>query len=487
MTLTPSTGPGLHDLLRAPLAIVDLETTGGRPGSDRITEVAIITVDADGVRRWSTLVNPGCHIPVFITRLTGISPDMVADAPAFAEIADEVWRRLEGHLFIAHNARFDYGFLKAEFERLGRPFQLRSLCTVRVARALAPEAPRHSLDAVMARYGLSAQQRHRALDDAQVVLDFLLRARAAHGDEALAAAAGEVRKRPSLPPYLDEALVETLPTGPGVYFFHGEAGLLYVGKARNIRQRVLSHFSADATGAKAVRLSQQVRRITWEETAGELGALLREAQRVKQLQPLHNRQLRRQGALLSISLREDARGLLQPVPVQGDALVAGGRLHGLFPSRAAITRLLRELAAREGLCDYALGLARPAPRPCPSRQLKRCHGLCEGVDTPVKHNLRLLQALGAHALKAWPYAGPVVYVEPGVRAGEGEWHLLDNWCWLGSARDEAELAGLLAARDEATPVLDRDTYRLLVSAVLRHPERVRPLVSSTGDARLICA
>lgn len=463
---------------KQPLAIVDLETTGGRAQQDRITEIGIILVDESGVRTWSTLINPECRISSFITQLTGISNDTVASAPRFADIADELMSLLKGRLFIAHNARFDYAFIKAEFERLGQFFQVKSLCTVRLSRTLSPEQPRHNLDSVMASYGITISNRHRALDDAQAVYEFLLKAEARHGVETVAEAALGVKKRTTLPSYLDDSLVDDMPTCPGVYFFHGEAGLLYVGKAKNIRARVLSHFAADLTSTKEMRLSQQVRNITWETTAGELGALLREARYVKQLQPLQNRQLRRQSRLGAMTLKPRADGALQPGYVTGSGLSQESRLYGLFNSRAAMTKYLRSIGTEHALCDYALGLERAAQRPCPSRQLKRCQGLCEHQETPMQHNLRLMQAVESQALKTWPFQGAVVLEEHNPETGETELHLVDNWCWLGSARDEQALESLLESSHD--PSLDKDTYRLLVSAVYGKDKlKVRALSTPT--------
>lgn len=156
-----------------PLAFVDLETTGATATADRVTEIGIVEVDEDGsVREWQQLVNPGTRIPPFIEQLTGISNEMVADAPPFAAVADETLRRLEGRLFIAHNARFDYGFLKNEFKRLGIAFRAPVLCTVKLSRTLYPEFHRHNLDSLIERHGLQADARHRALADAQLIHQF---------------------------------------------------------------------------------------------------------------------------------------------------------------------------------------------------------------------------------------------------------------------------------------------------------------------------
>jgi DNA polymerase-3 subunit epsilon len=154
------------------LAFVDLETTGATAASDRITEIGIVQVDEDGVREWSSLVRPQRRIPAFIQRLTGITDDMVEDAPRFADLADEVAAKLHGYLFVAHNARFDHGFLKSEFGRMETAFDPPVLCTVRLSRRLYPQHARHGLDALIARHGLDVTSRHRALGDARLLWQF---------------------------------------------------------------------------------------------------------------------------------------------------------------------------------------------------------------------------------------------------------------------------------------------------------------------------
>jgi DNA polymerase-3 subunit epsilon len=155
------------------LVFVDLETTGGNAAYDRITEVGIVRVrDGELIEEWSSLVNPECPIPAYIESFTGISNQMVADAPRFAEIAEQVQEKLHGALFVAHNARFDYAFLRSEFLKLDRHFSAKVLCTVKLSRRLFPEFVRHNLDAVMERNGLTCSARHRALGDARVLHDF---------------------------------------------------------------------------------------------------------------------------------------------------------------------------------------------------------------------------------------------------------------------------------------------------------------------------
>jgi DNA polymerase III subunit epsilon len=271
--------------LEAPLAIVDLETTGGHPAWDRVTEIGVLEVDGFELSsEWSTLVNPGTAIPAPIQALTGITNEMVSSAPSFAELAAELYERLAGRVFVAHNARFDYGFLRHEFERAGLRFLAKTLCTVRLSRRLYPGQASHNLDSLIARHGIDCRARHRALGDADAVWQFLRHAALEHGDEIVAVAARQVARQPALPPHIDRALIDAIPEAPGVYVFHGEGGApLYVGMSRSMRSRVLRHFSSNTHWAP------QVANIDWQRTAGELGARLREARLVKELSPAYNR------------------------------------------------------------------------------------------------------------------------------------------------------------------------------------------------------
>jgi len=199
----------MKPLLDAPLAIVDVETTGAHPAWDRVTEIAVVEVAHGEVRsEWSTLVNPGTRIPPAIQALTGITDDMVAGAPAFEDLAPGLYERLEGRVFVAHNARFDYGFLRHEFERAGLRFQARTLCTVKLSRRLYPDQARHNLDSLIERHHLQCSARHRALGDAQAVWQFLRVAAEERGSEAVAQAAGQLSRLPALPAHIERAAVE---------------------------------------------------------------------------------------------------------------------------------------------------------------------------------------------------------------------------------------------------------------------------------------
>ena len=283
----------LPPLIDAPIAFVDLETTGGSVAEHRITEIGVVQVGQDGVSRWSTLVNPGQSIPPFIQSLTGITDDMVRDAPSFASLAAELFERLEGRLFVAHNASFDRGFLRGEFQRAGFAFNPDVLCTVKLSRALWPHEKRHGLDALIQRHALAPLARHRALADADLLWQFWQRLHAAWEPEVLRAQIDRAVRRYRIAGDITEDVIDAAPAGHGVYaFFDASDAPLYVGRSVRLRQRVRAHLTGERRSARELRIAEQVRRVQWCATGGELGALLTEAQWISRMRPVHNRQPR---------------------------------------------------------------------------------------------------------------------------------------------------------------------------------------------------
>jgi DNA polymerase-3 subunit epsilon len=476
--------PDVRCLMFAPaIAFVDLETTGTTPTGDRITEIGIVRVaEGEFVDEWSSLVNPGCTIPEDIQVLTGITNGMVRDAPTFSELRREVLERLQGHLFVAHNARFDYGFLKNEFRRLDIAFSAEVLCTVRLSRRLYPEAVGHGLDALIARHGLqdaiapagSARAgRHSALGDARAVWRFVQVVYRDRDPAEVEAAVKRLLKIPSLPPQLAADALEGLPEGPGVYRFYGVNDLpIYIGKSVNLRERIRSHFSGDYRSANDVRISGEIQRIEVDPTAGELGALLKEARLVKELLPLHNYRLRRKLNACFIRL-EGLRSppeVLQAKDIDWSARADGAEtLYGPFATRAHVKAMLEEIAAAEGLCWRLLGWEKRGG-PCFARQVRKCRGACLGEETPEQHNLRLATALHDHRLLEWPWPGRVAIRERHPDGSLDEAHVFERWSHIGTARSEDELEDL--ARSSAEIDFDPDVYRILVSYIAKHRRSV---------------
>ncbi|MDR5778795.1 exonuclease domain-containing protein [Caballeronia sp. LZ065] len=273
-----------------PIVFVDLETTGGTFGVDRITEIGIVEVGPQGVSQWTSLVNPQRSIPAFVQQLTGINDAMVRNAPTFDQLAENLLERMSGRLFIAHNAHFDHSFLKGEFKRVGLRFVPDVLCTVQLSRAVYPSESRHGLDALVQRHALVPSARHRALADADLLWQFWQHLHRAHAPDVMQAHLERVTRRFQLATHIDEDTIERIPAGCGAYVFHGDDDApLYAGRSVRLRQRVRSHLVGPKRSAKDLRLASLVRRVEWKATGGEIGAMLAEAQWIAALRPAHNR------------------------------------------------------------------------------------------------------------------------------------------------------------------------------------------------------
>ncbi len=409
------------------IACVDLETTGGQAARDRIIEAGVVLLeDGEVVEEYSTLVNPGTRIPYAIQQFTGITEAMVADAPPFDAVAGAIESRLAGRLFVAHNARFDYGFLRSEFRRVDRRFRAPVLCTVRLSRALTPNERGHNLDAVMQRHGIACDARHRALGDAKVLAEFLRIARERWPATELAAIVDRLAGSSRLPPQLDPTLADELPEGPGVYLFYGEDdALLYVGTAKNLANRVPAHFAKPRARLEQ-QLTQQVRRIEWVETAGEFGALVTEARLIRNRKPALNRKLRGASGLWTITLREDSSMPLAQFAML-DVLDDPGVGYGMFKRRVDAERALEGLTREHALCAKWLGIEEAAGS-CVGFQLGRCRGVCVGRELPAVHAVRAKLALSGLKRKEWPFAGPIGIRERDWRGVE-ETHVFDRWCY----------------------------------------------------------
>jgi DNA polymerase-3 subunit epsilon len=228
-----------------------------------------------------------------------------------------------------------------------------------------------------------------------------------------------------------------------------------------------------------MRMAQEIRRVEWIETAGEIGALLLEARLVKQRQPLHNRQLRRESSLCAWRLSADplARPLL--TLVRGEELQPRefGQLYGVYRSKSQAIKSLRELAEQHTLCPQALGLESGKGR-CFAQQIGHCKGVCCGLEKPELHYLRLKLALAEHRLQVWPHAGPVGLREHHAESGRSDIHIFDQWCHLATVHDEAELEAALQSRQ--TLAFDLDSYRLLLKQLLPTGKRKSALLLLSG-------
>jgi DNA polymerase-3 subunit epsilon len=274
------------------------------------------------------------------------------------------------------------------------------------------------------------------------------------------AAVHELIGHSSLPPNIDKSLVDELPEKPGCYIFYGEhKAPIYIGKSISIRSRVMSHFQAALTQRKEMKLSLQIREIDWIETSGELGALLLESRLIKDRMPSMNIKLRRSKDLCAWKIQADAEGILVPRLVSHHDLSPGLQddIYGLFYSKREANTYLKSIAKKHRLCESLLGLEkRTEGKSCFGYQIKQCTGVCIG-KSPIKlHNLQLTTALQLLKVQVWPYQGPIA-----IKEGD-QMHVIDRWCYLGSAINHDELDELMRFGDAE---FDLDIYKILQKAL----------------------
>jgi DNA polymerase-3 subunit epsilon len=449
------------------LAFIDIETTGTLAAYDRITEIAIkIWEDGELLESWQSLLDPEVRIPPYIQSLTGISNEMVKSAPLFREFADQIDELTKDCILVAHNVRFDYAFLKAEFRRLNVSWSRRVLCTVKLARTLYPQYQRHGLDALIERHGIKIEARHRAMGDVDAMLDFFLLAREQHSERDFDAAILRQLKLCSLPKGLSEDQVSSIPKTPGVYRFYGENNvLLYVGKSVNLYQRVLSHFQSDHLSAKDMSIAQSITHIDWTETAGDLGAQLLELQEIKTLNPLYNRRSRASKTLVSIKLEKNADGFMVASLCREIDFSQLSQYYGLYRSVQAAKKALAELANKNRVCRKLLGLEK-GKGACFGYQTHSCHGACINNERTDLYNLRMRIAFHDLRLKMWPYEGMVGIKESHPQRPWSQLHAVYNWRYIATVDSEEALYQLQEEGVEKTATFDLDSYKLLSKAML---------------------
>ena len=431
------------------LALVDLETTGGSSAYHKIIEIGVILVDEGQItQRWQSFIDPGVSIPEKINQLTGISDKDVISAPVFADIAGELEQLLAERIIVAHNAKFDVGFLKAAFNTCEISFKPKTLCSVRLSRKLFPQFKRHSLNHIIRRFNCYIHSRHRALDDAEVIWQFFLNISRIHSEEDISIACDTLVKQPNVPPLLGKEVVDGLPKKSGVYYFYNsDWKLLYIGKSVNIHDRVRSHFSQPYTRNRQVRMYSSIAHIDYEITPSDFGAQIRESQQIKKLKPEFNLRLRKSRYLyyLSTSLSDEGNhaGYLQVSIDRVDSAVADSQQHfGLFRSFKQAEKQLEKLADQYFLCYKLLGLEKSRQKhgPCFRHQLKKCFGACCGEEAPELYNERLQAAIKNYQIMQWPWPSAILVKE--CCPGDGElvnYHLLDQWRYLASIKIEEEL------------------------------------------------
>lgn len=379
------------NLNKSKFTIVDVETTGSiRYG--RMTEICIITViDMKITDVYQSLINPETPIPRPITALTGISNEMVYDAPKFYEIAEIIEAKMKDAIFVAHNVNFDFGFLKKEFENVGKKFLKKKLCTVRLSRKLIPGLSSYSLSRLCKSVGISLKGAHRAEADTRATTTLFLNLLKLDGKTDYQTFNNYLNKssrQSTLPANLPTEDFEKLPSTAGIYIFKDKGGkIIYVGKAKDIKKRVLSHFYSKAQ--KTINLCAETHALDFEQTGNELCALLLEADYIRQYYPKFNQAQKKPTNIYQIVSYENQLGVLQLAlhKTKGNY----NSVQTLFNITIGMETLTR-LCEKFNLCPKYCSL-QVTNGSCSHYKIKNCSGVCSQNEDVSAYNERVKRAL----------------------------------------------------------------------------------------------
>lgn len=406
------------------IAIIDLESTGGHFYTDRITEVALIKITAEGISRQSWLINPQQSIPPFVANLTGIDDELVKDAPTFQTLAPLLHQELNQALIIAHNTRFDYHFLRHEFMRAGLSFRAPELCTVKFSRKLYPQHHKHNLDSIIARFNIQLLDRHRAMPDADAVYQLLSISHQEIGQAAWLNQAKALVAPQALNPHTPTGLAEALNALPDdagtVLFYDAQNALL----SWSDHERAYIEARSPFTRNKRPDWIKHAHHLVYLPAVGPFDAYI---QGLLWLQQHHPEVVTHPDAAQSftLSLKANEHHQLQAhiKPIQPGVLHAP--LYGLFAHPKAAKRALSQLALTHQLCQASLGILPTTLAkglPCPQYEMHACQGACVGKEAIEAHNKRAKAAFTELPLKDWPYPDRILVHERHPLSGQQQTH-----------------------------------------------------------------
>jgi len=374
-------------------AIVDIETTGGYAAANGITEISIRVLDGgEVIEQYETLINPGQPIPKYIQAFTGITNEMVADAPRFEEVAEKIFTILQGNVFVAHNVNFDYSFIKNHLHFYGYSFTAKKLCTVRLARQVFPGLPSYSLGNLCHSLEINIENRHRAGGDAAATVILFQKILAADEKGVIKNSLNRGSKEQMLPPHVPKAHFDALPPTPGVYYFQDVKGkVIYVGKAKNIRTRVNSHFSNNSAGRQKQNFTRNIYGISFQPTATELMAAILESAEIKRLWPIFNTSQKRQEEVFGIFVYEDQKGYMRlGIEKKRKNSNPVYTFHYKIDGYGVLRKLMKMFELCPKLCFMQTDKGA-----CVGIEEAHCHGACEGKEEASLYNDRVLQAIAS--------------------------------------------------------------------------------------------
>ncbi|TBO40831.1 exonuclease domain-containing protein [Pedobacter kyonggii] len=454
-------------------AVVDIETTGGHASANGITEVAInIHNGNEIVESYTTLINPKQPIPVYITALTGIDDNMLLNAPTFDDVALQIYQLLNDKIFVAHNVNFDYSFLKHHLAAAGYDLQCKKLCTVRLSRKLIPGKSSYSLGKLCTALQIPIQNRHRAAGDADatsILFNLLLE----YDQEGIIA---EMLKKTSkeqvLPPHLDKASILRLPHQPGVYYFKDSKGkIIYVGKAKDLKKRVTSHFTGNTPNRQRQDFLRTIHDVDHVICGTELMALILEANEIKRLWPENNRAMKRYEHKYDLYVFEDQNGYLR---LAVDKHKKNNNAFQSFNSLLEGYNFLNQLVDKYQLCAKLCYLQKTATK-CYAHENGQCFGACSGIETVAVYNKKLNAALSDVQNQQPSFA----LVDEGRKEEEFSCLVVENgkFYGMGYFTNKNYLADGLAPIKSDLSIYQSNSYilNLILNYAEQHPQKLYKL------------
>lgn len=455
--------------------IIDIETTGNGIKGNKITEIAIFKFDGyEVVEEFTSLVDPECEIPYFITRLTGIDNDTVRNAPKLDEIAPRILELTKDTIFVAHSVNFDYNVIKNEFKTIGLEFVRKKLCTVRLSRKLIPGYHSYSLGKLCSALNIPLQDRHRARGDAHATMLLFKKLLRTEGAEKVFKQFLNARSQEAtLPPGLPKEVFERLPSAAGVYYFRDASGkIIYVGKAINIKKRVLSHFYNKSN--KEIRLCRATTDIDFELSGSELLALLMESTAIKHHYPKYNRAQKRTVQQYGIFAYEDRAGILH-LAFNKLKMVPKPVYVAYNPTDCRL--FLEQLCKEFGLCPKFCHL-QETKEGCAHYSITNCKGVCRNKEKPKVYNQRVREALVSLAKNH----SDVLIKEKGRTADEDSFVQIKDgiYCGYGFVAKGVEIKSNEDLESFLIPQKNTiETERILRSYLNKNEEKIQQIKSES--------
>jgi DNA polymerase-3 subunit epsilon len=450
-------------------AIVDIETTGSYSAANGITEISIHVFDGiNVVEKFETLINAGQSIPRYIQAMTGITDEMVENAPIFEDVAESIYNILNDKIFIAHSVNFDYSFIKGHLAAHGYDLDCKKLCTVRLSRKLIPGKQSYSLGNLCDSLGIYINDRHRAGGDAEATVKLFRLLLESDKENFIQKSLQRNSKEQALPPNVPKSDFDKLPYTPGVYYFHNEKGkIVYVGKAKNIRYRVNSHFSNNSESRQKQNFMRHVYSISYESCGTELMACIMESSEIKKLWPIFNQSQKRWEDVYGIFLFEDQNGYKRlAIEKNKRYLKPVYTFHYLVDGHAIMRKLIDDFHLCPKLCFMQIN-----DEPCAGTNLEKCKGACEKKEKPTKYNKRLDEAV--NSLNKQP---SYIITDKGVGADDQSCILVENGklYGMGYIPGDVQITDPLSVKDHITPFKENAFIRnLLAGYIAKYPGKVK--------------